>query len=151
MANIIDVAKYILNYCKENEINDCSNKKLQKLLYYSQAWSLALRNKTLFRANIEAWIHGPVIKDIYHRYKSFGFAPIKESFIDFDKTKFNDEDINLMDSVLSKYAKYDAEYLEMRTHIEGPWLDARKNNLSVITNQSMQDYYSKVLENNASN
>lgn len=149
MSNILDVAKYILKYCQDNQIHDCSNKKLQKLMYYNQAWSLALRNKVLFKANIEAWLHGPVVKEIYHKYKSFGFSPITENLKDFDVSVFADDDINLMNTVLDQYAKFDAGYLELRTHIERPWLEARKNSSTIITTQSMRDYYGKVLEDNA--
>ena len=148
MANIFDVAKYILKYCQENGVQDCSNKKLQKLMYYIQAWSLAFRNKNLFKAKIEAWLHGPVVREVYHKYKSFGFGPIKENLDSFDKSIFNSDDMDLMNAVLKQYAKFDAGYLEMRTHIERPWIEARNSQDKVITRDMMDSYYKEVLNSN---
>ena len=53
MANVFDVAKYILNSVG----GDISTMKLQKLCYYSQAWSLAW-GETLFNEDFEAWSNG---------------------------------------------------------------------------------------------
>lgn len=36
-----DLSDYIIAYCNSNSL-EISNKKLQKLMYYCQAWSLAL-------------------------------------------------------------------------------------------------------------
>jgi uncharacterized phage-associated protein len=44
--------------------------KLQKLLYFAQAASLALYDKKLFNENIEAWKYGPVVSVIYGAYKN---------------------------------------------------------------------------------
>lgn len=148
MVNSMNVAKYILKFCKDNNIKDCSNKKLQKLLYYIQAWSLAFREKKLFSDNIEAWLHGPVVKSIYHEFKEFGFSPISINLDNFNENIFNKDEKTLMDSVLRNYAEYDAEYLEMRTHIESPWKEARKNTVETIGDDSMKKYYQDVIRKN---
>lgn len=145
MLSALDVARYILWYCKEHSIMDCSNKKLQKLLYYIQAWSLALRRKPIFSNPIEAWLHGPVVVDIYHHYKEYGFSPIPVPKNIFNKDTYTTDDMALMDAVLGKYTKFDAEFLEMRTHIEKPWLETRQKNETIIPNDVMQDYYQSVL------
>ena len=43
--------------------------KLQKLVYYSQAWSLVWDEKPLFEENVETWANGSVVRDLfdYHR------------------------------------------------------------------------------------
>ena len=43
--------------------------KLQKLIYYSQAWSLVWDDEPLFPERIEAWINGPVVPELYERHK----------------------------------------------------------------------------------
>lgn len=149
MCYVFDVAKYILHYCNENKIKDCSNKKLQKLLYYTQAWSLAFRNKPLFDSKIEAWLHGPVVSDIYHQYKEYKFSPITTD-THVDNSIFSEDDKRLMDAVLKYYAKYDADYLEMRTHIEEPWVMARNTKSEIITHKSMKDYYKSIIKKYAS-
>ncbi len=69
-----NIAEYFL-WKASNESRPVTNKKLQKLLYYAQAWSLVLRDKKLFDDKIEAWIHGPAIRKVYLGYKEFGFNP----------------------------------------------------------------------------
>lgn len=50
--------------------------KLQKLLFYSQAWWLAQMPNELFNEDIEAWPWGPVVRDIYLQFKDCGGDPI---------------------------------------------------------------------------
>ena len=52
MANVFDVADYILKECGEMPAL-----KLQKLVYYSQAWSLVWDEAPLFEEEIEACHH----------------------------------------------------------------------------------------------
>ena len=56
---------------EENGADGISNLKLQKLLYYAQGCTLALKNAPLFDDPIVAWQHGPVVESIYHKYKSY--------------------------------------------------------------------------------
>jgi uncharacterized phage-associated protein len=139
-------SKYILKYCNEKEITDCSNKKMQKLLYYTQAWSLALRGKKIFDDDIEAWLHGPVVRQVYDKYKEYGFDPIPSESVKYDESCFTDEDLRFTDSVLEVYCKYDADYLEYRTHVESPWQEGRRNKDKIIALDSMKSYYKEVYD-----
>ena len=62
--SVHDVAAFILK--KQGEM---SAMKLQKLVYYSQAWSLVWDEKPLFRAQIEAWANGPVVPPLYQKHR----------------------------------------------------------------------------------
>ena len=64
MANVKDVAAYILE-----KLGEITAMKLQKLAYYSQAWSLVWDEKLLFPERIEAWANGPVVPDLYEAHK----------------------------------------------------------------------------------
>jgi len=147
--------EYITNYfikkgVEENKL--ITNKKLQKLLYYSQAWNLVFKNKPLFDEDIEAWVHGPVVKSVYLKFKKKGFNPIK----DFDNKKIEEIDKdtqNFLDEIWRVYGKFDAQYLEMLTHSEMPWQEAR-DGLSAcdhsdkkISLETMKKYYSELLKN----
>ena len=55
-----DVAAYILKKC-----GNMSHMKLQKLMYYAQAWSLVWDEEPLFPERIEAWVNGPVVRPLY--------------------------------------------------------------------------------------
>lgn len=130
-----------------------TNKKLQKLLYYSQAWSLVLKDKPLFEEDIEAWVHGPAIPVVYEQFKNFGRDKITGLVI--DDSEFNqleDTDKEVMDLVWDIYGKYDGDYLELLSHNEEPWLKARGDcsteevSRAVISHDMMRSYYAKKLE-----
>lgn len=145
----ISIAKYFL-WKANKEHKKITNKKLQKLLYYAQAWHLVFEDEPLFKEPIEAWIHGPAIKIIYDKYKKFGFNPIVETVSGNDIALVPDK--KLLDEIWRVYGKYDAEYLETLSHNELPWQNARENlerdqNSSIaIDLQEMKEYYGNRLK-----
>lgn len=50
--------------------------KMQKLLFYGQAWRLAIAGEPLFVEEIYAWPWGPVVPNIYGMFRDFGRRPI---------------------------------------------------------------------------
>lgn len=58
--------------------------KLQKLVYYAHAWSLALFNEPLIKDRIEAWRYGPVIPTLYEEFKEFRGNPITRKALELD-------------------------------------------------------------------
>ncbi len=145
MCTALNAAKYILNHCKDNGIHNCTNKKLQKLLYYVQAWSLAFGNGPVFDDEIEAWVHGPVVRSVYRKYKEFGFQPIIFDNRGYTPDCFSEDTKTIMNNVLGLYAKYDAEFLELRTHMEAPWIKARQVEGNIISHDMMREYYKDLL------
>lgn len=92
MANVLDVAAYILS--KQSPITAM---KLQKLVYYSQAWSLVWDEKPLFESEVQAWRNGPVVPELYQAHK--GQFQI-ESLPGGDIDQLADEEKETIDSVL---------------------------------------------------
>ncbi|MEM9215382.1 MAG: type II toxin-antitoxin system antitoxin SocA domain-containing protein [Cyanobacteria bacterium P01_F01_bin.150] len=74
MLTCHEVANYFLSLMDEDAGDLISNLKLQKLVHYAQGIHLALYDKALFPETIEAWTHGPVVPELYHRYEKFGSA-----------------------------------------------------------------------------
>lgn len=144
------VAQYFI-YLSNKDKKAITNKKLQKLVYYSQAWSLVLHNKKLFRDPIEAWVHGPAVRNLYIQYKKFGFNPITEE-VDEKTIKIQTKDKKLLNEVWKVYGKFDSEYLEMLSHLEQPWQDARsglqdhESSNNEITAEAMKGFYVAKLE-----
>jgi len=144
--NALLIADYLILKSQE-EGKTITNKKLQKLLYYVQAWSVTLRNKKVFDDKIEAWVHGPAIREVYLEFKKFGADPIKKKITASKFSKINKDTKKLIESVWNAYAKYDAPFLEHLSHSEDPWLKAREgleSNMSStneITIASMKAYY----------
>jgi uncharacterized phage-associated protein len=142
-TTVFDIAKYILL-----KTGDISVMKLQKLVYYSQAWSLVWDDKPLFSSKIEAWIGGPVVPDLYYEHK----GKFTVSFDDFtgDIKNLSDNNISTIDTVLEAYADKNAQWLSDLTHMEDPWLKARQGLSSsqrgnnVISLASMGEYYSSL-------
>lgn len=121
----LTVADYFID--KANRENKkVTNKKLQKLLYYAQVWSLVINQEKLFSERIEAWVHGPAIPIVYRKYKSFDFNPIEMDTTGYS-FDFSKKIKDLLDNIWSVYGKYDAGYLEALTHSELPWQEARKD------------------------
>ncbi|MCP8851474.1 type II toxin-antitoxin system antitoxin SocA domain-containing protein [Latilactobacillus sakei] len=107
-----------------------SPKKLQKLMYYAYAWTLTLTNDSpdelnnkLFNDKFQAWVHGPVLSDIYHQYAPYGYHNIDNENIEKPNLANDIEDI--LEQVWDVYGKYSADELESLTHQESPWKVAR--------------------------
>jgi uncharacterized phage-associated protein len=145
------VVNYFI-YKNNKDKKGLSNKKLQKLLYYSQAWNLALKDEELFPEKFEAWIHGPAIPTVYLKFKDFGFNDISQEVDEKELTSLSDYDRELLDAIWDLYGKYDGDYLELLTHNEEPWLDARKDTPPFISSKNeistkvMKEYYGKKLQ-----
>lgn len=151
--SISDAAKWFI------ENNDSvTPKKLQKLLYYLYAWGLVFLNEDIddlndkvFSGKFEAWVHGPVNRDVYEEYKSYGGNLIKIS--DANEMKIENPDtLNLMKQINRIYGKYDGNTLELLTHSEDPWKKARGSARpldrcqNVLDDADMFKFYSSLLE-----
>ncbi len=127
-ANLHDVCDYIISrVC--NAGSSMNELKLQKLLYYAQAWHLAVFGSRLFDERFQAWVHGPVSRAVYDRFgatKSL-YSPVELSDVrpKFDFKALTEEQREHIDSVLEVYAGYTGTQLEQLTHNEEPWMQAR--------------------------
>lgn len=142
-----DVAAYILS-----KTGAMSAMKLQKLLYYSQAWSLVWDDRPLFPERIEAWANGPVIPDLYTKHK--GQFDI-QSWSYGNPISLDDAAKETVDAVLEYYAPHNAQWLSDLAHSERPWREARaglaegERGNREITLESMMEFYSTLSINNA--
>lgn len=141
MYSVIDIAKYIILYCKKNGYS-ISNLKLQKLLYFVQAQFLVKMRKPAFGETIEAWDFGPVVPEAYHYFKMWGNAEIPAIVARGAENKIYIEDQYIMDEILSQCASCSATELVEITHHQTPWLRAYvKYCNNPITNQSIEEYF----------
>lgn len=142
MLSVFDVAKYILN-----KTGEMTTMKLQKLVYYSQAWHLAWYGVPLFEEDFQAWSNGPVCPELFAAHK--GLFVIGTSKLQYgDRTKLKGNQKETVESIIDFYGDKDAHWLSMLTHKERPWIKARKGIpdgdycVNVIEKEEMQDYYS---------
>lgn len=141
MANVFDVAKYILE--KQGPM---TTMKLQKLVYYSQAWSVVWDEKPMFAERIEAWASGPVVRELYDEHKGMfqiSASDLGNGIID----NLKPEERETIDTVLDAYGDKSAQWLADLTHMEQPWNEARKgipigqNCENEIIPASLAEYY----------
>lgn len=119
LAKIDIVVNYLLCKCE-----DFTPLALQKALYYIQGFYYAFKDVFLFPVDCEAWVHGPVYREIYSRYRTYRFDPIK---IDdkCDESALTTFEKAVIDSVIKNFCCYSGKILERFTHSEEPWLVTR--------------------------
>lgn len=122
--------------------------KLQKLVYYSQAWHLVWEDRPLFPERIEAWANGPVVPSLYQRHRGvFRVRTWKHG----SSTNLTREESETIGIVLDAYGPMTAGALSELTHNEPPWVDARKGLLPgergnrEISRSAMAEYYASLL------
>lgn len=149
-----DIADWFLSRLNTDSGDTMSPLKLQKLLYYAQAWHLTIFREPLFDEPIQAWAHGPVVPSQYHRFVSLTkFAPIAPENFDVESPDVPSSSEDLLRDVALVYGEHQASYLEELTHNEAPWIIARgglpayERCTTEISHQSMIDYYSEKLRN----
>ncbi len=121
MVSAQNVAEYII-WTSHESGSFISNLKLQKLLYYVQAWHLAVFQRPLFPEKFQAWLRGPAIPEIYQRYQGYRWRNIDE---EVRRPDLDDRTVEFMEEVLEEYGPLDARLLEQLACGEDPWIQAR--------------------------
>lgn len=138
MATVHDVAAFILE-----KLGEMTAIKLQKLIYYCQAWSLVWDEEPLFNEQIQAWANGPVVAEIYLKHQ--GRFKVKSWKGNPNALTENQKDT--ISKVLDYYGDKSSQWLSDLTHSELPWKEARKGLLpgergtNAITDAAMAEYY----------
>lgn len=154
MLKAQDIADYFI-WLANDSGSFLSNLKLQKLVYYAQAWYLAIYGQPLFDEDFEAWIHGPTIPSLYQKYRQFHQLPIVQEIDREQLAQKLGNTIKFLQDVAEEYFACDAYELERMTHIEEPWIRARKGlandvpSHAIIDKQWMKEYYSSRVKEEA--
>lgn len=142
----IAVANTILELAEKKNIK-ISPMKMQKLIYYAQAWYYSLNNEPLIDEHFSRWHYGPVIPSLYHKLKYYGANNITSKIGDLEfinnDTVFVEPVIKdnligqFLDRILEVYGSFSAEQLSNMTHQEGTAWAINGPNGSVITLDEM--------------
>ncbi len=116
MTTVHDVAAYVLR-----ARGPLTAMKLQKLVYYSQAWSLAVNGRPLFPERVRAWANGPVVYELFDRHR----RQFVVSHWEGDPEALAPSDRPLIDRVVATYGVLSGDRLSELTHAEVPWREAR--------------------------
>ena len=142
MLTVFDVASYILK-----KSGKMTTMKLQKLVYYSQAWALVWDEKRLFKERIEAWANGPVVRKLFDELKgNYEISRIEKGNPDRLSARQKDT----IDAVLKFYGNKSAQWLIELSHSEEPWIAVRgglaplERGDNEIELDAMAEYYSSI-------
>jgi uncharacterized phage-associated protein len=150
--SVRDVAEYILR-----SRGEMTAMKLQKLVYYSQAWSLVWDERPMFDEAIQAWANGPVCRTLYSAHHR-QFSVVPHSILPAGtEPDLDDRAKGTIEAVLNFYGDKSAQWLSDLTHLEAPWILARER-AGVAEGQAseeeislfdMHEYYSGIQVANA--
>lgn len=157
MYNVMDVARFVVNYSIDIG-KPVSNLKLQKLLYYIQAAFIKQTGEPCYGEPIMHWRHGPVVEDVYQKYKVYGAENITDKELEYyfvyfdiddmmfkgewkkyDENIFSVSDLWRMKAVIDKYQETSPWEMVELTHKEEPWKKTEIN--CEITLDLLKQYY----------
>lgn len=134
----LTIAKWIINEIHPEPL------KLQKLLYLAQGYSYAFYDRPLFKEDLEGWVHGPVVRNVYDMFKNYQYNSINTNF---EVQELDDEAKDIINYVIKNFGKYDAKYLEKISHEQEPWilsregLDPDERSDKTISKESIANYF----------
>lgn len=133
-----DIAEFIINRsCDLGQ--PVTNLDLQKLLYYSQGFHLALYGQKLFSEEVKSMDHGPVVSEAYQRFRVYGKNPIsRQENRDFTVLDANTKDF--VQLVISKYERLRGWNVRELTHNESPWLN-HQDRWQVIPQDVLAEFF----------
>ena len=127
---------------QEGEREGITNLKLQKILYFAQAYYLSRLNKPLFTEKLMAWKYGPVVPGVYHKFKKYTNRPM---ILKEDKSTLRKEDKEILKKVWEAFGGYSAGRLVSIVHSHAPWKEANISRSKVISLKAIRDYYGPLL------
>ncbi|TFH54248.1 MAG: DUF4065 domain-containing protein [Methanothrix sp.] len=116
----LEVAKYLL-FKANFDGESITNLKMQKLLYYAQAWYLVNYSVPLFADPIKAWKFGPIVESAYHHFKRFRYSPIQFANREKIEEKISGKERKYLDDYYPIYIRHSASDLTQMSHDEAPW------------------------------
>ncbi|MFJ5487649.1 Panacea domain-containing protein [Hansschlegelia beijingensis] len=144
-----EIAKWFINRVDRESGEAITHLKLQKMVYFAQAYYLANFNKALFSEDIQAWAHGPVVPSLFEAYKNCSWNAIGP----VAPAKIKDKDVlAYLEAAYEKFSKFGAKQLEKMTHDHAPWRDARGDLppearcSRIIDKIAMRDFYAQKIE-----
>jgi uncharacterized phage-associated protein len=151
------IANYVLDVA-DGEGRGISNLHINKIVYFLHADFLATFERPLVTAKIEAWTHGPVFRELYHQFKTFGevYITSRATYIDPQTGRrmnascdLTDEEAAFLKTIISKYIAMSPGALVAQSHVKnGPWdttwnHDNRSNPTMKISDDLIREWYQK--------
>jgi len=137
-----------INEMEKSEIvEELTQLKVMKLLYYAQGYMLAKFKKKIFPEQFLKWDYGPVVRIVHEQYKGkhsivsdFVNVNLPKQLIDnFERINKNQEILEVLNFVQKNLGYLSAISLMNKTHLERPWVATRKD--EEISDDLIQAYF----------
>lgn len=139
----LTISKQIIYECNKNKI-EITQLKLQKLLYFTEAYYMNMENKDeLFEEKFYAWEYGPVCKEVYNEYKNYFSLPI---IVDEQNLEKIDEKVLFaVKAVCEVFGKRNTSDLIKLTHLQNsPWFEANHNKKVPISKLETKKWFKEL-------
>ena len=122
--------QYVISYLMHarslrGHVAGFTHMKLQKLLYYAQGYHLGALSAPFFPESIEAWEHGPVVREVWYEFNKYGSDDITDEIIATLNIAVegtpNEYQLAWLRWVYDSYGGFTASQLRDMTHNETPW------------------------------
>jgi len=151
MYNSLVISNFFIEKSKDTGI-ELTPMKILKMVYISHGWFLAYNNKPLIKETVLAWRYGPVIIEVYDKFKKYRSQQItslvdiiNDGIISDREMGTGNEGIdNFLNAMWNHYSKYDGLSLSSLTHQDGsPWaITINKSGVnSVIPEDLIKQHY----------
>ena len=136
--NALEIAEYIIERCNQKH-KSISNLKLQKILYFVQAQFIIDFGTPCFNNIMQAWNYGPVVLDVYLKYKGYGNTNIPS----YGNKRFNFEqdERQTLNTTIDRASEYAASQLVEIVCNQCPWINAYKKANGIITSESIRKFF----------
>ena len=134
----LEVAEYIIAGCHQKH-KSISNSKLQKILYFVQAQFIVEFGTSCFGNIMQAWDYGPVVPDVYRKYRGYGNTNIPgygNKGFDFEQ-----DERQTLDTTIDNASEYAASQLAEIARNQSPWMDAYEKADKTITPESIRKFF----------
>jgi len=147
VSQVFSLAKELVKLSLQGDESDpLTQFRLQKLLYYAQAWSLVLRETELFTEEICAWKNGPVVEEVYRKLPDGRCAAYVAEDAFANAPALDPEEAAFLKSFWEAYSGYSASQLYRMTHSEMPWQKTWKeqpNTNAPIPVEDIEEHFSR--------
>jgi uncharacterized phage-associated protein len=142
MEKVDDIAALLLQ-----RLGAIDTWRLNKLVYYAQAWHLAFHDESLFSDDVQAWAQSPVVYRLFDQHRGRLWV---DRWPTGNPTRLSAQTLQLIDWILAVYGRFSGDELSRMTHAEGPWQvarnglpDGRRSN-EPISREEMRSYYRRL-------
>lgn len=137
------IANFYIDMARYDENETITNLRVNKLLYYAQAWSLVQNKEPLFDDDFEAWDYGPVVPSVYQKYRCFKKDNIDVLDSDYSVDGLSENDLRVLLASYNYFNQFSTTSLVNATHEkDSPWFDAyNRGQSTMITKESITDWF----------